>query len=93
MRSGTYPVRMKRGGTMPMYIEYNARYEHEPTGDGWDIEVESVRFSSKDKKDRVYLMAPKAIEMLQETLAYSVSVEARECGWTPPRPFAMPYYR
>jgi len=93
MLFGTYPVQMKRGGQLPMHVVYNAYYEHEPTGDGVVIEIESVNFSPKDQKDRGYLLAEGAEKLLQETLAGQEYSQARKSGWCPPRPYTLPYYR
>jgi hypothetical protein len=92
-RSGTFPVHMKRGGTLPMHVEYTAYYEHEPTGDGWVVEIEAIRFSPRDKKDRDYLLAKDACDILQEDIANDVEGDALENGWHRPRPYSLPYYR
>lgn len=91
--TNTFPVPMKRGGSMPMLVEYDVEYENEPTGCGWLVELEGYRFSEKDEKDRSYLVDDSRLDDLREIIGASTEEAACDEGWRRPAPLRQPYYR
>lgn len=81
-------VPMERGGEMPMFVDFDAKFSNEPDYYGWEIEVNSVRFSESDTKERIYTVD---FDRLKEKLAELVESESKEYGWKPPRQVSAYY--
>jgi len=89
----TFPVPMKRGGTMPMVVTYSVDFYNEPDGQGWEVEIESFHFSEKDKKDRAHLVDDARLDDLLELIGASTEDAAKDNGWRRPAPYPKYYYR
>ena len=89
----TFRVPMKRGGEMPMTVEYSVDYYNEPDGQGWEIDIDGFYFNDRDQTERSEFVDNSCIDILREKIADSTEQEARENGWRRPAPYPKYYYQ